>query len=79
MKTATSLVLLQALAVQGLRIIQSNDDGWAESYARSLHAALSKGDHDVVLSAPAENKSGTGESQSPSFDDVENWKLTRHP
>ncbi|KFH41667.1 Acid phosphatase-like protein [Hapsidospora chrysogenum ATCC 11550] len=64
MKTAAPLVLFQALAVQGLRIVQSNDDGWAESYARSLHAALTEADHDVVLSAPAENKSGTGSSDA---------------
>lgn len=62
MKAALSTVVLQALAVQAVRIIQSNDDGWAESYARSLHAALTGAGNDVVLSAPAENKSGTGKS-----------------
>jgi broad specificity polyphosphatase/5'/3'-nucleotidase SurE len=59
MKAAVSLAILQALAVQGIRIIQSNDDGWAELYARSLQEALTSSGHDVVLSAPAENKSGT--------------------
>lgn len=59
MKAAASLALLQALSVQGIRIIQSNDDGWAEMYARSLQEALTSSGHDVVLSAPAENKSGT--------------------
>jgi broad specificity polyphosphatase/5'/3'-nucleotidase SurE len=62
MKAALSAVALQALAVQAIRIIQSNDDGWAESYARSLHSALVGAGHDVVLSAPAENKSGTGKA-----------------
>lgn len=65
MKTAVALAVLQALAVQGVRIVQSNDDGWAENYARALQAALSDAGHDVVLSAPAENKSGTGESLPP--------------
>lgn len=41
------------------RIIQSNDDGWAESYIRVLNNALTEAGHDVVLSAPAENMSGT--------------------
>lgn len=54
---------VMALAVggsQGLRIIQSNDDGWAELYLRSFYDALSNSGHDVVVSAPAENKSGRG-------------------
>ncbi|KUI72017.1 Acid phosphatase [Cytospora mali] len=52
-----------ALAVggsHGIRIIQSNDDGWAELYLRSFHDALLSSGHDAVISAPAENKSGRG-------------------
>jgi broad specificity polyphosphatase/5'/3'-nucleotidase SurE len=60
MKTAASLAVLQALAVQAIRIIHGNDDGWAESYVRIFDFALINNGHDVVLSAPAENKSGTG-------------------
>ncbi|KAF7563174.1 hypothetical protein G7046_g971 [Stylonectria norvegica] len=52
------LALLPVLAVQAVRIIQSNDDGWAELYIRSLNDALNEAGHQVVLSAPAENKSG---------------------
>ncbi|XDG02933.1 hypothetical protein ABKA04_002548 [Annulohypoxylon sp. FPYF3050] len=52
--------LLPALGAQGIRILQSNDDGWAELYIRSLNDALNAAGHDVVLSAPAENKSGSG-------------------
>ena len=52
---------LGALAVRGVRIIQSNDDGWAESYIRTLNDALIEAGHEVVLSAPADNKSGTSE------------------
>mgnify|MGYP002348947650 CR=1 FL=1 len=65
MKTAVAAALVQALAVQGIRIVQSNDDGWAELYTRSLHDALTADGHQVVLSAPAENKSGTGKMASP--------------
>lgn len=61
MKAATALVLTQALAVQGIRIVQSNDDGWAELYIRSFNDALIEAGHQVILSGPAENKSGRGE------------------
>jgi 5'/3'-nucleotidase SurE len=46
-------------AAQGVRIVQANDDGWAELYVRSLHDALLAAGHDPVLCGPAENKSGT--------------------
>ena len=55
-------ICLAALAAQtasGARILQSNDDGWAELYVRSFNDALNAAGHDVVLSCPAENKSGT--------------------
>lgn len=56
-----AVLLTTALSgASALRIIQSNDDGWAELYARSFHDALITSGHDAVLSAPAENKSGTG-------------------
>ncbi|KAI8634009.1 sure-like protein [Xylariaceae sp. FL1651] len=54
--------LIPALSIGGAhaaRILQSNDDGWAESYIRTLNNALVSAGHDVVLSAPAENKSGS--------------------
>ncbi|KAK2000441.1 sure-like protein [Colletotrichum falcatum] len=61
MRADTTFALLaQALAVQGLRIIQSNDDGWAELYTRNFHDVLKASGHDVLLSAPAENQSGRG-------------------
>ena len=62
MHLQTLVALLPVLAVHGIRIIQSNDDGWAEQYARSFHNALIASGHDAVLSAPAENKSGTSKS-----------------
>ncbi|KAI1341917.1 sure-like protein [Xylariaceae sp. FL0016] len=56
----TALPLLQA--TRAVRIVQSNDDGWAELYIRSLNDALNDAGHDVVLSAPADNGSGSGSS-----------------
>lgn len=62
MKAALSLALLQAIAVSAIRIIQSNDDGWADSNIRAFNDALNKAGHDVVLSAPADNQSGKSKS-----------------
>ncbi|KAL2158103.1 hypothetical protein VTH06DRAFT_4671 [Thermothelomyces fergusii] len=60
MRLHALVALLPALGAQGIRIIQSNDDGWAEQYIRSFHNDLIAAGHDVVLSAPAGNKSGSG-------------------
>lgn len=59
--------VLLALGAHGIRILQSNDDGWAEQYIRVLHDELNNAGHDVILSAPAENKSGTGKLPSKNF------------
>jgi len=64
---AVGLASAMTLGVHSLRIIQSNDDGWAELYARSFHDALLASGHDAVLSGPAENRSGTGTSPVPSL------------
>jgi broad specificity polyphosphatase/5'/3'-nucleotidase SurE len=64
LSTPIAVAILQALAAQGIRIVQSNDDGWAELYVRSFHDALEDAGHDAVLSAPAENKSGTSKLYS---------------
>ncbi|PLB49830.1 acid phosphatase precursor [Aspergillus steynii IBT 23096] len=54
------LLLLSLPLTYALNIVSSNDDGWAESNVRALHSALTDAGHTVVLSAPAENKSGSG-------------------
>ncbi|OLN97541.1 Acid phosphatase [Colletotrichum chlorophyti] len=65
MRVSTTFALLaQVLAVQSIRIIQSNDDGWAELYLRSFNDALRASGHDVLVSAPAENKSRASTSNS---------------
>lgn len=55
-----SLVALTAGGSQALRVIQSNDDGWAELNVRVFHDMLIAAGHDAVLSGPAENMSGQG-------------------
>jgi 5'/3'-nucleotidase SurE len=59
-----SYLLLAAAAAplaQGIRIVQSNDDGWSEANLRTFFDVLNTAGHEVVLSGPAENQSGTGE------------------
>jgi 5'/3'-nucleotidase SurE len=46
--------------IHALNIVTSNDDGWAEANIRELYDVLSGSGHNVVVSAPAENQSGTG-------------------
>ncbi|KAI1269959.1 sure-like protein [Xylariaceae sp. FL1019] len=60
MRTSILASTLTIAGVHGARILQSNDDGWAESYIRKLNDALTEAGHDVLLSAPAQNESGTG-------------------
>ena len=48
------------LVTQAANIVLSNDDGWAEINIRTLFDVLTDAGENVVLSAPALNKSGTG-------------------
>ncbi|CAI7616857.1 unnamed protein product [Penicillium glandicola] len=52
------------LAASAVNIISSNDDGWAEVNIRALFESLGAAGHSVVVSAPAENQSGTGSKQT---------------
>ncbi|KAL7934070.1 sure-like protein [Trichoderma chlorosporum] len=63
--SACLAAFIPALVAQCARIVLSNDDGWAESYIRSFNDALVASGHDVVLSAPADNQSGTGSRDVP--------------
>lgn len=65
MKTTSLLVALLPLT-QAIRIVVSNDDGWAEVNVRTLFNTLSAAGQQVILSGPAEGKSGTG-NISPSL------------
>lgn len=57
--------------VEAIRILQSNDDGWAELHIRTLNDALRAANHSVLLSAPAEDKSGSGSTDREPDDRVE--------
>ncbi|KAF1350198.1 5'/3'-nucleotidase sure family protein [Delphinella strobiligena] len=52
-------ISLLPLAVQAANIVSTNDDGWAEMNIRTLYDTLTSSGNSVVLSAPAENKSGS--------------------
>ncbi|KAH6906546.1 sure-like protein [Coprinopsis sp. MPI-PUGE-AT-0042] len=57
------LLLLVSLHLStGLKILLSNDDGWAVAQIRAEYDALVAASYDVVMSAPAVDKSGTGSS-----------------
>ncbi|TFY62436.1 hypothetical protein EVJ58_g3864 [Rhodofomes roseus] len=43
-------------------IVSTNDDGWAVAQIRALYTDLTAAGFDVIVSAPAENESGTGSS-----------------
>ncbi|KAL1593848.1 hypothetical protein SLS60_010581 [Paraconiothyrium brasiliense] len=64
MRSALLLAAAAAPLASGIRIVQSNDDGWAEINARSLFNSLAAAGNQVVLSAPAINQSGTGSSDA---------------
>lgn len=61
----SALLALTVGSSHGIRIIQSNDDGWAELNIREFHDMLIDAGHDAVVSAPAENMSGKGTLQTP--------------
>ncbi|PYH49792.1 5'/3'-nucleotidase SurE [Aspergillus saccharolyticus JOP 1030-1] len=59
MHFSLALALL-TLSAHAINIVSSNDDGWAEINIRELYDSLTAAGHSVVISAPAENESGTG-------------------
>ncbi|KAK2595039.1 hypothetical protein QQS21_007229 [Conoideocrella luteorostrata] len=58
--TATLLAAAALPVANSLRILQSNDDGWAEGNVRAFNDVLRAAGHAVVLSCPADNESGRG-------------------
>ena len=74
-----ALVLsLFTLIVKCTNVVLSNDDGWAEINVRILYQSLSGTGDLVVLSAPAENESGTGITILPLRTLRVRQKLTDH-
>lgn len=59
-KNACLFLALATGGSQAIRIIQSNDDGWAEMNLRAFHDVLIQAGHDAVVSSPAEDMSGKG-------------------
>ncbi|KAG6362659.1 hypothetical protein INS49_007751 [Diaporthe citri] len=57
-------VLLAPLAAQAVNIVLSNDDGWAEKNIRVFYDTLTSAGESVIISAPADNRSGTGSSDA---------------
>ena len=51
---------LLPLTARATNVVLSNDDGWAEINIRTFYNTLTAAGDSVVLSAPAENESGTG-------------------
>lgn len=60
-----SVVLLALPAIQAANLVLSNDDGWAEINIRTFYNSLVAAGESVILSAPAQDESGTGSSDSP--------------
>lgn len=61
---ASTIFLLYSLpfAAYAVNVVLSNDDGWAEKNIRLFYDDLTAAGESVVISAPAENESGTGSS-----------------
>ncbi|KAL5394563.1 hypothetical protein PMIN02_004872 [Paraphaeosphaeria minitans] len=59
-----SHLLSYPILASAVNILLSNDDGWAELNIRTFYNALTSSGNSVVISAPADNKSGTGSSDS---------------
>jgi len=48
-----------------LKIVISNDDGWATANIRQFYNALKASNYNALISAPASNKSGSGSLEFP--------------
>ncbi|KAI5122403.1 hypothetical protein M0805_002954 [Coniferiporia weirii] len=65
MRVLVSLAAINIVGVRGqIKIVQSNDDGWAVANIRAQNTALRNVGYNVVLSAPAKDKSGSGSSDA---------------
>ncbi|GAM84525.1 hypothetical protein ANO11243_025210 [Dothideomycetidae sp. 11243] len=65
MRVSAAIAAALPLAANAANLVLSNDDGWAEINIRTFYDALGAAGENVVLSAPAENESGTGSTQAP--------------
>jgi broad specificity polyphosphatase/5'/3'-nucleotidase SurE len=61
MHLSSALIAALPAVAQAANIIMANDDGWAEINIRTFYEALTNNaDNKAVISAPAENMSGSG-------------------
>ncbi|KAK5075765.1 hypothetical protein LTR70_009985 [Exophiala xenobiotica] len=60
MLVAFFFAALLPLGILAANVVLTNDDGWAEINVRMFYDALTNAGESVVLSSPAENKSGYG-------------------
>ncbi|KAF4612087.1 hypothetical protein D9613_003734 [Agrocybe pediades] len=60
--TLLAFSLLATSGVLGQKVVLTNDDGWTAAQIPAEYAALKVAGFDVILSAPAVDKSGTGSS-----------------
>jgi len=51
-------------ATAPIKVLVGNDDGWAEANIRAFYQTLVAAGYDTILSAPVDNKSGTGSSDA---------------
>ncbi|THV02674.1 sure-like protein [Dendrothele bispora CBS 962.96] len=58
------VVTALSFSAHGANIVLTNDDGWATAMIRAQNNALKAAGHNVVLSAPANDESGTGSSSA---------------
>ncbi|KAL8869170.1 MAG: hypothetical protein Q9198_007959, partial [Flavoplaca austrocitrina] len=79
MRFSVLCLSLLPLLVQSTNIVLSNDDGWAELNIRIFYDFLTRAGNSVVLSAPAENKSGTAtgfNTSNPRLNYVNSFPVT---
>ncbi|KDR74031.1 hypothetical protein GALMADRAFT_250756 [Galerina marginata CBS 339.88] len=68
MQSRLYVSIVLALSLLGVcdatKVVLTNDDGWATAQIRAQYGALRSSGYDVILSAPAINKSGSGSSST---------------
>ncbi|KZP09864.1 sure-like protein [Athelia psychrophila] len=65
-------LLALASAAQSAQIVLTNDDGWAVAQIRAQKDALTTAGYNVILSAPAQDQSGSGSSSTTPFPPTKN-------
>lgn len=60
--STSCFIALVPLITRAANVVLSNDDGWAEKNIRVFYDTLTAAGENVLISAPAENESGTGSS-----------------